>query len=127
MVTIISFGLSLLTASILILVKTIELKKSRRNLLLKLISSFDDKYLSLAGFLKLKGFQIFQTLRYLIIFKSKNLLLHIFENSKNWFMNELKERQKEIMGHREISRRGSVSFYLKRISEEKSRGKIEDR
>lgn len=130
MATIVVFASSLFLSSVLVLAKAIEIKREKKNFFLKIVGKLDgglDKTLST---LKFKALQVVQTVRYILLVKSKEFFNDLFNEAKEKFLEELKNRHNIIiMGRKEIAHKGSVSFYLKKITENKGhglKGKIED-
>lgn len=119
MATIIVFASSLSIASILLILKAIELRFSRRNILLRFVSRFDAKVLSILEILRFRFFQLIQTVRYVLMVKSVEMFKDLFFKVEHRLMNEYRVRQENMMGRRNIINKGSVSFYLKKIAEDK--------
>lgn len=130
MATTIVFASSLLVVSALIITKAIELKREKKNMILGVLSRLDSKSDRLISVIKFKSLQLVQSVRYLAIIRSKELFNEKFHNVKEKIKEELRTKHNIIiMGRKEIAHKGSVSFYLKKIAEDKSngdRGKIED-
>jgi hypothetical protein len=122
MATIIVFASSLSIASILLILKAIELRFSRKNILLRFISRFDAKVLSILEVLRFRFFQLIQTVRYVLMVKSLEVFRDLFFRVEHRVMNEYRLRQENMMGRRDIINKGSVSFYLKKIAEDKGVG-----
>jgi len=128
MATIVIFASSLSIASILILVKTMELKHEKRNIILEFISRLDSKSYQIVADLKFRGLQLIQSIRYIILVQSKVFFKNLLKKTEEKIMNEYKKRQDMMMGKKDIDNKGSVSFYLKKITEDKcngEKGKIE--
>jgi len=131
MATIIIFASSLLIASTLVSIKAIELRSSRKNFVLRLVGKLDSKSEILISNLKFRSLQFIQSVRYIFLVQLRTVCRHLFNWAHEKIMQEYKARQNFIMmGRKEISNKGSVSFYLKKITEHKGnseKGKIEDR
>lgn len=119
MATIIVFASSLSIASILLILKAIELRFSRRNILLRFVSRFDAKVLSILEILRFRFFQLIQTVRYVLMVKSVEMFKDLFFKVEHRLISEYRVRQENMMGRRNIINKGSVSFYLKKIAEDK--------
>ena len=128
-INIIIFASALFLAFLLISIKAVELKCGKRNSAFNLLCRLDHKSEKLVDDLKLHWHQLTQSGRYLISVRLKILI-------KNWIVkiiekviNEYKNKQSTIMGHRDIILGGTASsFYLKKIAETRNgdKGKIED-
>ena len=99
--------------------------------MLGILNKLDDKALVFFHSTKFRSLQLIQTIRYIILVKVKELLIELFEKYKNRIIEEYRLRKNSILiGKKQIKNKGSVSFYLKKITEHKGngeRGKIEDR
>jgi len=129
MATIIVFGSSLFLASVMVSIKALELKRGRKNILLKLINQFDSNIIKLVASFKFKSLQLIQSVRYIVLVKTKEFAENLFVKTQTKVMDEYRKKQKAILvGEKNIVSKGSVSFYLKKITEDKSngeKGKIE--
>jgi len=128
MATIIVFFSSLLLATILVSMKARELKREKQNFLLGFISKLDPKSEKFIAFLKFKSLQTIQTIRYIILVETKEAIRSWFYDLQEKILNEYRVRHNIIMGQKEIAGHGSASFYLRKITEQKSnghKGKIE--
>lgn len=129
MATITIFASSLSIATVLVLIKAIELKFNKKNILLTLLGKLDNGSITLISALKFRSLQLIQSIRYIILVQSHILLSEFLDRIKDRIKNEYQIRQEMMMGRKIISSKGSVSFYLKKITEMKeneSKGKIED-
>lgn len=129
MATIVVFASSLFITSILVLFKAVELRYQKKNILLSQICKFDDQAVNLAQNIKFRIFQLIQTIRYVLIVKSKEIFRNTIIEMEARIVHEYKSRQKSLMGRKDILNRGAVSFYLKKIAEDKinnEKGKIEE-
>lgn len=130
MTTIIVFASSLVITSALIIIKALELKHEKKNIILRILSRFDSKSDKFVSALKFKSLQLVQSVRYIALVKSKEVFNDLFNRTKERILEELRVRHNIIiMGRKEIAHKGSVSFYLKKITENKGvgmKGKIED-
>ena len=123
------FGSSLFVTIAIITIKAIELKREKENILLRLVRKFDSQADKLISFLKFKTLQIIQSIRYIILVQIKAICKNLLERVEKRIIDEYKTKQNTLMGHKNITNKGSVSFYLKKITEERSngkKGKIED-
>jgi hypothetical protein len=131
MTTIIVFFSSFFIASALIAVKTVEIKYGKSNFILGLLNKFDAESNKLISSVRFKALQIIQSVRYIILVQTKAVCKNLLDKVEERIMNEYKSRHTMVMmGHKNIAtNRGSVSFYLKKIAEEKYNnqgGKIEN-
>lgn len=129
MATIIVFASSLFLAALIVLIKAIELKYGKKNILLGLISKFDRKADAFVASLKFKGLQIIQSIRYIILVEAKAFFWALLIKIENRIKEEYRTRENTIMGRKNLKPNGSASFYLKKITEEKNgaeKGKIEE-
>jgi len=128
MTTIVIFISSLLTASILVIIKAVELKYGKKNIILRLLSRLDLKSEQFVAELKFKALQLIQSVRYIILVQSKAVCKSLLYKIEEKIMDEYKAKQSAIiMGRKNITNKGAVSFYLKKITEERynaHRGKI---
>jgi hypothetical protein len=128
MATIVVFASSLLMASGLVAIKAIELRNDRKNILLKLINKLDSRFGKIVAFLKFKFLQVIQSIRYIILIEAPKFFKNLFEKVQQKIIDEYKKRQDTIItGKKNIVNKGSVSFYLKKITEHKEsegKGKI---
>jgi len=129
MATVFLFVFSLLAASVLVVVKAIEIKYGKKNLILNILSKLDSKVESFVLNLKFRILQIVQSVRYVVLVRAKEVCKNFLVKIEQKIMDEYKSRQSTIMmGRKDIANRGSVSFYLKKITEDKcngQKGKIE--
>lgn len=121
MTNIVVFASSLSVASILVLVKALELRFGKRNALLKLIGRLDAKALSTASSLKFRSLQLIQSARYIVLVKSKEVAKSLFEKAWGKIVIEYRERERVMMGQKNITNKGAVSFFLKKIDESKEK------
>lgn len=122
MATIAIFASSLSVVSLLVLIKAIELKYNKRNFLLRLISKIDNKVVSLVSMLQYRSLQFIQSIRYIVLVHSKVVIREFIDQVQLKIINEYQNRQEVIMGRKSIVNKGSVSFYLKKIAENKGNG-----
>lgn len=129
MATIIVFASSLTASLALISFKAFEIKKGNKHFILEFINRLDSRLDRLVAFLKFKGLQLIQTIRYIVLIKMRDLAQNLFHKAQERLASEIKLRQEIMMGKKEIMSKGSVSFYLKKITENKGvgvKGKIEE-
>jgi hypothetical protein len=129
MATVVVFASSLSVASILVTVKALELKFGKRNFFLQLVSKLDSAVVSFLASIKFRSFQLIQSIRYIFLVQIRMLSKEIFLRVQAKIADEYKMSQSAIMGRKDITNRGSVSFYLKKISENRGngeKGKIEE-
>lgn len=90
----------------------------------------DGQALAMMQWFKFRTLQIIQSIRYIVLVYSRSVVEALLHRIKDRIRTEYQVRQEVMMGRRNIGNRGSVSFYLKKITEMKesgSGGKIEDR
>jgi hypothetical protein len=129
MAIVITFVSSLLLVLILLLFKAIELRFGKRNFILELLRKLDTRSEKLISTLKFRAWQAIQSVRYLFVVKIRSVIEEWTESIQRKIIHEYKLQQNTVMGRKQIANNGSASFYLKKISEEKTsvgRGKIED-
>lgn len=129
MTTIITFGSSLLVVITLVSLKAFEISREKRNFFLSIVGKLDEPALRLTNSIRFRIFQIVQSVRYIILVKMRDMLHDMFVRVSDKIASEYRERQDMLMGRREIANKGAVSFYLKKITEDKSngeKGKIEE-
>ena len=126
MSTIIVFGISLVIAFVLICLKAIELKYQRENFILRILGLLDEQTEKLTSNIKFRTLQIIQTVRYLLLVHSKNVAKEMVGKAQDRIVKEYELRESTLMGRKNISNRGSVSFYLKKIVTDKGAGRIEE-
>ena len=129
MTTVVGFSSSLFIATAMVIIKAIELRRGKINFLLALFRKFDshsDKFVASSKFMAL---QLIQSIRYIILIQVKIVCKKLLTKVEQKIANEYKIRQSTLMGQKKITNKGSVSFYLRKITEQKSsigKGKIED-
>ena len=129
MTTVVVFSSSLFIATAMVIIKAIELRRGKINFLLALFRKFDshsDKFVAKMKFIAL---QLVQSARYIILIQIKETCKSLLEKVEKKIAEEYKIKQSTLLGQKKITNKGSVSFYLKKITEQKSssgKGKIED-
>jgi hypothetical protein len=129
MTTIVVFVSSLFVALAFLGLKAVEIKYGKKNILLDLLSRFDLRTDKLISDLKFRSLQLIQSARYIVLVQTKAVCKKLLETVEEKIMDEYRARYTMIMGQKEIAGNGSASFYLKKISEDKSsgrKGKIEE-
>ena len=129
MATSIVFASALFIASLLVIIKGIDLKFGKKSIILIIIGKLDKRAETLATFIKFKSLQLIQIVRYMISVKAKEIIKDLSNKVQNKLADEYRARQEIIMGRKNIVSKGPASFYLKKISENKEsgeKGKIED-
>lgn len=129
MTTIVVFASSLFITLAFISIKALELKSGKKNIILELIGKFDARCDNCVSVFRFRSLQFVQTLRYVLFVQLKKIIKHFWDQIHERIKHEYKIRQEIIMGRKQIATNGSASFYLKKISEDKSngeKGKIED-
>ncbi|NLE07447.1 MAG: hypothetical protein GX627_02440 [Parcubacteria group bacterium] len=125
MTTIVVFASSFVAMSALVGFKALELKDGKKNITLKCVGLFDRKAEKLISNIKFRFVQIIQTARFLVLVQVKV----IFKKLLKKIEADIKSKQTVLMGQKNIINKGSVSFYLKKIAEDKINnggGKIEE-
>lgn len=128
MAILIIFASSLLFVMSIVLFKAVESRFGKRNLILELIRKLDTKSEKFIATLKFRAWQAIQSVRYLFVVKIKASFFDWLQAMQYKIAREYDLQQNTLMGRRQIVGNGSASFYLKKISEEKSfgsKGKIE--
>lgn len=128
MITISIFSSSLFFAIALIILKAFDIRSGKQNFIARIISKLDNKSTELIKSIKFRSFQFIQILRYIFLVKTKNAIEVFFSDLFTRVRDEYLEREKVFMGRKDISNKGAVSFFLKRIKDEKAflnKGKIE--
>lgn len=129
MTTIVVFSFSLFVAGIMVLIKVIELKRGKRNIFFKIIGKLDSLSISFVSTAKFRGLQLIQSMRYIVLVKAKTAGKEWFLKIQKLALDEYRAKRNEIMGQKEIINRGSVSFFLKKITKDRengNKGKIEE-
>ncbi len=128
MATIVVFASSLFVTTLIVLMKAIEIKYSKRNFLLKLISKLDTKGEFVTSRTKFLLLLLIQSVRYLVLVRVPMTLREQLDKIKLKILEEYRNQESLIMGQREIKNRGSVSFFLKKIDEghKNGQGKIDE-
>jgi hypothetical protein len=115
---------------VLVAIKDFEVRRKKRNFALGALSRLDERSLALIAAIKFRGLQFIQSVRYIVLVEAKNFIIVLVKRYCNRIYSEYtKARERTIMGQKQIESRGSVSFFLKKITEEKSgivKGKIEE-
>ncbi len=126
MVTIVVFASSLFLTSILVLAKAIELKYNKRSFLLRLIGKLDQKAEAAINRLKFLCLLLIQSVRYLVLIRLPMILKEWAMDVKTKIMAEYRAKESVVMGRKNITNKGSVSFYLKKIDQgyKNGQGKI---
>lgn len=128
MIAIIIFGLSTLFVLSIVISKLIEQKTNRTILLLKVLRKFDPNAESFITKFRYRTLQLIQTVRYILIVHIPQIIREIGSEIHQGAMREYRISQSIIMGRKNITNKGAVSFYLKKIKEEREsgRGEIQD-
>lgn len=128
MTLIIIFLVSTSLIILLLTLKGIDERRIEPNFVSRYLSRFDVKSEIFINYLKFKTLQIIQTLRYIFIVKVSKYFAEQNYKLKTWIIDELDKKQKIFMGRKEISKKGAVSFYIKKIEDNRTvsgKGKIE--
>lgn len=129
MTTIFVFGSSLFIASILVILQSLELRKSKKNIILNMLAKLDPRSERLLEVLRFRLLQAIQTVRFVLLVWSREFAKNSSNKLRDRVIREFEARKKVVMGEKEIKNNGAVSFYLRKIKEDKSngeKGKIED-
>jgi hypothetical protein len=129
MTTITLFAGSLLVSIYLVIAKAVEIKYGKKCVSLKLLSLLDPHSQNLISGLKFRMLQIVQSVQYIILVQIRAVFINLLEKVEDKIMEEYRAKHSVLaMGRKNIVNKGSVSFYLKKITEnrrEEMRGKIE--
>lgn len=128
MITITIFASSLFFATFIIALKAFNIKSGREIRIHALIGKFDNKSTKLIANIKFLFFQTIQSIRYIFIVKIKDPFINFVTKEISRIANEYESSQRILMGRKDISKKGAVSFYLRKIEEERvniGKGKIE--
>lgn len=129
MITIVIFASSLFLALLILILKSIESKRGKPDALLALVNLLNPKVEKFIEAFKFKCLQIIQTVRYVVLIKTREYIEDLISQVQEKFFNAYKVRQEILMGRKHIMNKGSVSFYLKKVAEYKGngiKGKIEE-
>ncbi len=63
-----------------------------------------------------------QSVRYIFLVYLPSVIDRVLERVKESILKELRSRQNVLMGQKDIENKGSVSFFLKKIDENKKNG-----
>lgn len=129
MTTVVIFGSSLFLATVLVLLQAWELRRSKKNIILRIIAKLDPHAERLLETLRFRILQAIQTVRFIILVWAKEFVQSLSSRAQERLLKEFESRKEVVMGKKDIKSNGSVSFYLRKIKEEKSngeKGKIED-
>ncbi len=129
MANIIIFASSLILALLLLFLKYLELRFQKKNSILEYIRRYDVKTENILLRIKFLLVQFIQSIRYLVLVHLKEIIIVFFDR----FYDKIREfyhlKKDSIMGKKTLLSKGSASFYLKKIKEDKSnsvKGSIED-
>lgn len=128
MTTIIIFALALFFAISIIFFKALDLKKGKSNFVYTIIGKFDRSSAVFVEKIKFSILQFIQSIRYIILVKIRNKITDFVSQEIRRILNEYENKQKIFMGRKNIANNGSVSFYLKKIKDQKAydgKGKID--
>ena len=129
MTTVVIFGSSLFVAILLVLLQAWELRRAKKNIILSLLAKLDPLSEKLIEVLKFRLLQAIQTLRFVVLVWSKEFASNLSSKAIDRLIKEFETRKGTVMGKKEIRNNGAVSFYLRKIQEDKSngeKGKIEE-
>lgn len=130
MVTVIIFTLSFLGLAALFVSKDREVKTGEKTLVGKILAKFDQKSESFSAALHHRSFELYRTVKYILLVHLPEKGRVKIENTKESVLNSYNKQKDVIMGKKELSNNGSSSFFLRKVSENKNgngaKGKIED-
>lgn len=125
MTTTVVFGVSLFIAVLIVMLKHLELRSSKRHFLLSPLSKFDNQVQKLMRAAENLMLTLLKSLQHLIMISLKNAINKSWLHTKNRILHEYRIREEIILGRKHIPNRGSVSFYLRKIDEAKNGNKGE--
>jgi len=129
MTTVVLFGSSSILAGLILILKWFELRSGKNGFLLLLLNKLNPHAESLIQKLRLGALQIVQTIRYIVLVRIPGALDNAVEKARMSAVRELESRKGMLLGRRDITSRGSVSFFLRKMNENKQngeRGEIND-
>lgn len=122
MTTIAVFASSLFITILLLTLKAIELRFSKKNFILRVLSKLDPRAEDTIASVKFRALQVVQSLRYIVLVEFRLAFQNWVFEMRERAVREYKVRESVIMGQKNITSRGSVSFFLKKIDEGKKSG-----
>ncbi|MEK7642459.1 MAG: hypothetical protein AAB392_01555 [Patescibacteria group bacterium] len=119
MVTIVIFALSVIVASLLIVLRLLAMRSSRESLPLRFMSKYDSATQDFVDNLRFRILQVIQTIKYLTLVHMPSVADSTIAKYKLKMLDKLETQRNLLMGRKNIQNRGSVSFFLKKIDETK--------
>ena len=121
------FAGSFLISFVILIAKVLE-RGDSSSFVLKGFRKLDPKAEKFIQEFKYRVLQVIQTVRYLALVHVPMMMKELAHEIRESAMREYRVSQDIIMGRKNIVNKGAVSFYLKRIKEEKGavRGQIQD-
>jgi len=122
MAVVIVFGSSFILALCIFTLKYFELRRGKSNFLLRFVSRFDSRAEELVAASKFRILQLIQSARYVVLVHIPAVIDRAIEKTKESILQELDARRNMLRGQKDISNKGAVSFFLKKIDENKRNG-----
>jgi len=122
MTTIVVFGSSLVLSFAIFVMKKLEISQNNENFVLKKIRKLDPYAEKLIATLKFRLLQAIQSIRYIVVVHIPAIISRHAEKLKEDALKEYRARHERLMGRKDISNKGAVSFFLKKIDENKRNG-----
>lgn len=129
MTTIAVFGSSSILALFIVALKWLSVRRNKEGFLLTLLGRFNPFTERLIVDIKFRLLQIIQTIRYIFTIHIPVFIDKIVEKARQSAIKELEARRGMLLGRKDIANKGSVSFFLKKIDENKQnteKGEIND-
>ena len=123
------FIASLLLIILMLIAKALELRSQKYSFILSIFKRLDNRALVVISDFKFRVLQVIQTVRYILLVSIPALIRQLVDDAKNHAMREYRNSQEVLMGRKNIVNKGSVSFYLKKIQEDKlntEKGEIQE-
>lgn len=122
MVTIVIFGVSIFFAFTILLLKMLYLHRGRDGFVLRFLGRCDPWTERLTSATKFRTLQIIQSVRYLFLLRLPEIVSQTAKKYKGRLVLKLENKRNLLMGRKEITNKGAVSFFLKKMDEAKKNG-----
>jgi hypothetical protein len=129
MTTVIIFAVSVVGLAILFLSKDREVKTGEKQALGKVLAKFDSRSENFIERLHYRLYELFQTVKFFFLVHLPAKGRVKIESAKESVMNNYNKQKETIMGKKELNGNNPSSFFLRKMSENKSSnssGKIEE-
>lgn len=123
MATIVIFWFFLLLVLLLLLLKYFEIKKGKNIKLLQFLSHFDFFFEKCKVFVDYKLLQVKQTIKYIFVVYIPDIIGRKTQKYKENINIKINNNKEMLMGKRELENKGSSSFFLRKIDENKKNAK----